>query len=223
MLRCSSTTPSEKGPSLAHAAWTAEETWSQLAGDVNGQYGSFASLSGYRWTLRHQGQRSVCAPPKIPILGGRLPPYLPRCNSAHVGAKAAVFGGGDLALFAGVKRTEIASTFKTFYVWQWLKLTMKNMPRIMCLDLLLETLTTSIQFAHRSGHMWGIMQNLSHWGKTICSPSIQCLDLWASTVFQLYIYVYSYVSPHASFEMCVDMWTLEGLDKAQNGRACFHL
>lgn len=94
VLRCSSTTPSEERPSLAHAVWAAEETWSQLAGDVNGQYGSFASLSGCRWTLQHQGQNSVCAPPKIPILGGRLPPYLPQCSSAHVGAKAAVFGGG---------------------------------------------------------------------------------------------------------------------------------
>lgn len=92
--QCSSTTPSEERPSLAHAVWAAEETWSQLAGDVNGQYGSFAFLSGCRWTLQHQGQNSVCAPSKIPILGGRLPPYLPQCNSAHVGAKAAVFGGG---------------------------------------------------------------------------------------------------------------------------------
>lgn len=45
-------------------------------------------------TERHRGQCSVCAPPKILILGGRLHLHLPQQISAHVGEEAAVFGGG---------------------------------------------------------------------------------------------------------------------------------
>lgn len=40
-------------------------------------------------TQQHQGQSSVCAPPKILVLGGRLHLHLPQQISAHVGEEAA--------------------------------------------------------------------------------------------------------------------------------------
>ncbi len=43
---------------------------------------------------RHPGQRSVCAPPAILVLGGWLHLHLPQQISAHVGEEAALFGGG---------------------------------------------------------------------------------------------------------------------------------
>lgn len=172
-------------------------------------------------TQRHQGQRSVCAPPKILVLGGRLHPHLLRRISAHVGEEAAVFGGRNQFCLQEV----IAFTFVPFSAWQRHKLTIKNKQPIMCSDVIRKpSHVTPVCRSFWKYRMWGIVQNLSHWGETICSRDIQCLNPWASTVFfQFYVYVYSYVSPHASFEMCVDMWALEGLDEAQNGGACFHL
>lgn len=46
---------------------------------------------GTKW---HQGQLSVCALPKVLILGGRLHLHLPQQISAHVGEEAAEPGGG---------------------------------------------------------------------------------------------------------------------------------
>lgn len=64
----------------------------------------------------------------------------------------------------------------------------------MCSDVLLENLPMWIQFVDRSGRVWGIVQNLSHWGKTICSRGIQCLNPWASTVvffFSSFMYMFT--------------------------------
>lgn len=98
-------------------------------------------------TQRHQGQRSVCAPPKILVLGGRLHPHLLRRISAHVGEEAAVFGGGNQFCLQEV----IAFTFVPFSAWQRHKLTIKNTQPIMCSDVLLENLPMWLQFVDRSG------------------------------------------------------------------------
>lgn len=98
-------------------------------------------------TQRHQGQRSVCAPPKILVLGGRLHPHLLRRISAHVGEEAAVFGGRNQFCLQEV----IAFTFVPFSAWQRHKLTIKNKQPIMCSDVLLENLPMWLQFVDRSG------------------------------------------------------------------------
>lgn len=127
----------------------------------------------------------------------------------------------DPVLFARGDRTEIAFSFVPFYASRRHKLAIKNKQPAMWSDLLLEKFTMWISLSIVP-EACVVVQNLSHWGKSICFWNIQCLNSWASTVFQFYVYVCSYVSPHASYVMCVDMWTLEGLDKAQNGSACFH-
>lgn len=173
-------------------------------------------------TQRHQGQRSVCAPPKILVLGGRLHPHLLRRISAHVGEEAAVFGGLNQFCLQEV----IAFTFVPFSAWQRHKLTIKNKQPIMCSDVLLENLPMWLQFVDRSGStVCGASYRICHIEGKQSALEISSVSIHEHPLFffQFYVYVYSYVSPHASFEMCVDMWALEGLDEAQNGGACFHL
>lgn len=62
-------------------------------------------------TQRHQGQHSVCVPPKIPSLGERLHLLLPQQISTHVGEEAALSGGGKWFCVAGGDRTETAASF----------------------------------------------------------------------------------------------------------------
>lgn len=159
-------------------------------------------------TRRHQSQRSVCAPPKILAMGGRRHLHLPECVFAHVGEEAAVLGGGIHFCSVWGDRIETACAFMPFLVFS--AVTGKSFhvnPVCRLLWMYVGCRKESVTLREKPSAL------------RVTRVSVHEQPLF---IFQLYACVYSSDSPHASFVMWLDMWTLQGLDKAQKSKACFH-